>query len=313
MSDTILVIGAALIDIKGTPVDGLEPNTSNPAHTRFVRGGTARNVAENLGRLGASVILLTAVGDDDMGRRLLRQTSMPSVDLSHTQIIPDGRTGSYIAILNDDGTLSVALDDTRVQNSITPAWLYQRRALFRDAALIFVDGSLTEDALEMVVKLSIQYQVPLSADPSSTRLAPNLIPHLSQLSLIVPNEAEACMLVSCPYEGHDPDSSLTVAHDLLRTGVQTVAITLADYGLAYATSAETHVESGIVPGHTGDFVDATGTGDAVTAATLFGMLEGLPVVESLRLGASAGRLTLQSKETVVPSLSLDLLYDNLFS
>ena len=74
MSGHILVIGATLLDVKGKPDSGLEPGTSNPGHIRRTRGGTARNVAENLGRLGLEVVLLTAVGDDDTGRYLLEPT-----------------------------------------------------------------------------------------------------------------------------------------------------------------------------------------------------------------------------------------------
>jgi pseudouridine kinase len=58
-------------------------------------------------------------------------------------------------------------------------------------------------------------------------------------------------------------------------------------------------------------VDSTGTGDAITAAIIFGMVNDLSTVESMRLGAAAAGLTLQSHDTVVPDLSLDLLYDHL--
>ena len=58
-------------------------------------------------------------------------------------------------------------------------------------------------------------------------------------------------------------------------------------------------------------MDSTGTGDAVTAAIMFGLLNDLPVVEAIRLGAAAAAITLQTTETVVPDLSLDMLYDHL--
>ena len=53
MPGYILAIGATLLDTKGKPIAGLEPGTSNPAVIRSSRGGAARNVAENLARLGA--------------------------------------------------------------------------------------------------------------------------------------------------------------------------------------------------------------------------------------------------------------------
>ena len=51
--------------------------------------------------------------------------------------------------------------------------------------------------------------------------------------------------------------------------------------------------------------------DAVTAAIMFGMMNQLPTIEAIRLGAAAASLTVQTNETVVRDLSLEMLYDHL--
>ena len=58
-------------------------------------------------------------------------------------------------------------------------------------------------------------------------------------------------------------------------------------------------------------VDETGAGDALTAGIIFGLLEGIPIDECVRLGVTAASLTLRSNETVRADLSVDLLYDDL--
>jgi pseudouridine kinase len=307
MGDHFLIIGATLLDSKGKPRAGLEPGTSNPASIRHTRGGTARNVAENLGRLGAEARLLSVVGDDDTGRQLVDQTAEAGVDVSDVQIVAGARTGSYIAILDEGGSLSVALDDVSIVSHISSAYLYQNRRLFRDACMVLIDGSLDEGAVEMAIRLAGQYEVPLCADPSSARLAYKLRPYLSSLHLVVPNEVEAAALSEIDFSGFDPDASLEVVLLLRRSGVKTAVITLSDFGLVFATSDET----GYIPARYSEIVDGTGTGDAVTAAIMFGMVNDLPVIEAIRLGAAAASLTLQTSETVVPDLSLDMLYDHL--
>jgi pseudouridine kinase len=307
MGDPILVIGATLLDTKGKPLAGLEPGTSNPSHIRHARGGTARNVAENLARLGAEVVLISAIGDDETGMRLLKATTSAGVNTEHVLTIQGQRSGAYIALLEADGSLSVALDDVSVMEHLTGAYLYQNRRLLRDASMIMVDGSLTPGAMQTAVRLANQYRVPLCADPSSTRLTHRLKPHLSRLHLVVPNEVEAAALCDADFTGYDPDASMALAQQLLQAGVEVVIVTLSDFGLVYATSDE----AGYIPALYSEMVDSTGTGDAVTAAIMFGLTNQLPVIESIRLGAAAAGLTLQTNDTVVPDLSLDMLYDHL--
>jgi pseudouridine kinase len=307
MDSHILVIGGTLLDAKGKPEAGLEPGTSNPATIRYSRGGTARNVAENLALLGSDVLLITAVGDDATGRQLMAQTGNSGVNLDYAQTIQGANTGAYMALLDGNGSLSVALDDARVMEHITPAYLYNLRRLFRDADMIMIDGSLSKPALKTAVRLADQYGVRLCADPSSARLAYKLRPYLPYLHLLVPNEVEEAELLNVDYTGYNPDTSLALARRLVNIGVSNVVITLSDFGLDYATSSET----GYIPPSYSKHVDSTGTGDAVTAAVMFGMLNGLPTLECMRLGAAAASLTLQSTESVVPDLSLDMLYEHL--
>lgn len=307
MGEHVLVIGATLLDTKGKPLAGLAPGTSNPAVIRSTRGGGARNVAENLARLGANVQLITAVGDDETGLHLLEQTVEAGVHLDHVQVVEGKNTGSYIALLEQDGLLSVALDDVSVMQAITPAYLNQRRALFRSASMIMVDGSLTEATLKTAVRLARKYNVPLCADPSSARLAHKLRPYIADLHLVVPNEVEVAVLCEEEFVEYDPEESLRLARRLVAMGVKIAVVTLSDYGLDYATFDET----GYIPPSYSRIVDSTGTGDAVTAAIMFGLLNDLPVIEAIRLGAAAASLTLQTSHTVVPDLSLDMLYDHL--
>lgn len=307
MGEHVLLVGATLLDTKGKPTAGIEAGTSNPATIRSTRGGTARNVAENLARLGAETLLITAVGSDATGERLLAQTAAAGVNLDYAITTSEANTGAYMAVLNEDGTLAWALDDVTVMQYVTSSYLYRNRRLFRDAQMVLVDGSLSAASLKTAVHLAKEYNVPLCADPSSARLAHKLRPYLSQIHLLVPNEVEEAELLGEHFAGHNPDTSLAQARRLVQMGVEHVVITLSDYGLDYATSQET----GYIPPMYSNFVDSTGTGDAVTAAIMFGMLNDLPTIESIRLGAAAASLTLQTNETVVRDLSLDMLYDHL--
>jgi pseudouridine kinase len=132
-----------------------------------------------------------------------------------------------------------------------------------------------------------------------------LCPYLPELLLVTPNAAEAEALCGVAVTGRE--SGLEAAHRLVSLGVQIAIVTLGATGLVYATSQE----SGHVPAIECDIVDFTGAGDSLTAGVVFGLLNDLPIDEAVRLGTSAAALTLQSRETVCPTLSLERLYDQL--
>ena len=78
----VLVIGAASLDLKGHASGALHPGASSPSLVRQSVGGVARNVAENLARLGVNVALMTAIGDDAIGQTVLREAREVGIDTS---------------------------------------------------------------------------------------------------------------------------------------------------------------------------------------------------------------------------------------
>ena len=303
----VLVIGTACLDIKGWPQATLETGTSVPGIIRTSVGGVGRNIAENLARLGVPTVLLSAVGRDRSGERVLMQTSAAGIDTGHLLAVDDCPTGAYLALLDESGALAYAVNDTRVTASLRPRFFYDKRRLFRDAALIVLDASLAPDSLETIFRLTRQYQVPVCADPTSPALASRLCPYLGDLLLITPNVQELAAFCEISVTDSSDKSMVVAAKQLIALGVKIAVITLAEQGLCYATTGE----SGRVPAIRTEVVDLTGGGDALTAAVIFALLNDIPVSEAMPLGCSAASLTIASEHTVVPELTLELLYDNL--
>jgi pseudouridine kinase len=336
----VVVIGSSVMDVIGRPLDALQARSSAPGFVRMSPGGVARNVAENLARLGVEVVLITAVGDDSPGRHLLEQAKAAGVDVRHALIVEGERTGMYLAVLDPQGGLHLALDDMGLVRSLSQDYLKSKASVLERAQAVFLDANVPAGSLEFILAIAGRKGIPVAADPTSASLAANLRPHLKHLWLVTPNVAEAEILSPRPpspadrrplQEGHsgipsqDPafelpiqgtntqrsatprDSALDAARRLVAEGVEIALVTMAEFGVGYA-SAET---SGHIPAVTTEVIDPTGAGDAQTAAVLFGLLSGIPLDESVRLGASAAALTLRSSGSVAPDLSLERLYDGL--
>lgn len=303
----VLVIGAASLDVLGQPIGTPESGTSTPAHVRTSFGGVARNVAENLARLGQPVTLVSAVGKDDLGKQLLNHTASAGVDVNCCIQVSDAATAAYIAILDDKGNLSYGLDDMTILRHVSSAYLRSQSDLFAQSALVFVDANLAPATLRTVFSLARRHNVPVCADATSTLLAKRLENHIPRLFLLNANRSEASALLNNRIEVNDMTNALAAAREFVRMGVEIAVIPIGEGGVCYATSQT----SGHIPAVLTRIVDSIGAGDALTATTLFGILNGMDIDEAIRLGVTAASLTLTHTGAVVPNLSLELLYDRL--
>jgi pseudouridine kinase len=303
----VIVIGAAGLDIVGRLKSDFKMDTSNPAKIRTSFGGVARNVAENLVRLGQSVIFLSAVGEDDRGHRLLAQAKQAGINVEHVLRTPQNPTGSYVGIISSNGKFQCAMDDMRAMTSLSVDYIQKHAHLFKEAGLLFVDMNIPRDVLKTIFSLARRSNLPICADPTSTGLATRLKPYLHQLLLVTPNANEAAIYCADQEKITNRQQALEAAKNLVGKGVKIVVVTLGEQGLCYATS-ET---SGYIPAIKTEIVDPTGAGDALTATIIFGLLNDISIDDAVRLGVSAASLTLSHSGAVVPDLSLEKLYDQL--
>lgn len=306
-SELVLVIGASSLDVVGRLQGVLQMSTSNPALIRTSFGGVARNVAENLARLGQPACLLSVIGKDRQGEDVLAYTRNAGVDVSAIYATDKYPTGFYMGVLDEHGTRQFAFDDMRCLDELTEAYLVYNEFLFEKSGMIFLDANLPENALKKTFSLAHKYKVPVCADPTSGTLAARLKPYLRHIKLIVPNNIEAGILTGTHFEADNRDAALDAARALVNQGVEMAFVTLAEYGLCYATS-ETN---GHIPAIYTPVGDPTGAGDALTAAVIYAIMNQIEIDDAARLGVSAATLALRYPGTVYPELTLQNLYDEL--
>lgn len=303
----VLVLGAAGMDVVGRLQSGLKPASSNPARIRRSYGGVARNVAENLARLGQPVRLITVVGNDKNGEEILEHTAKAGVDVSAVLRSKDFPTGYYMGIIDKNGMLKFAVDDMRLMAKITTQYLKEHEDLFKSASMVFVDANLPVKTLRTASSLAGRAKIPICADTASFTLAERLTKFLPKYHLLTANSKEAGVLTGLSFEASDSETAMEAARSLVNLGVRIALVALAEYGVVYATSETTGHISAIRT----RINDPTGAGDAMTAAVLFALLNDIDLDDAIRLGVSAASLTLRHPGSVYPDLSLEGLYDQL--
>jgi pseudouridine kinase len=279
----ITVVGGANTDVVGMPDGVFVARDSNPGHTRVSPGGVARNVAENLARLGAEVRFITAFGADAPSAALEDECRAAGIDTTFSVRVPDVPGCSYLAVMDETGDLVGAINDMRALAALTPQALAAEAFVGADAVVL--DTNLGSDTIARAVALA--GDAPVVLDPVSTVKGPRASDVLSRLGAIKANRAEAELLAGTR-------GAREAAEGLTAAGVRWAFVTLGAEG-AWCASAEDSF--GLAPADAVP-VNATGAGDAFTAGIAWGIATGLGIRQTAALARRLSGLALESERTV---------------
>lgn len=294
MSDpgTVICIGGAAIDHKYRALRPVAPGTSNPVRGARAHGGVARNVAENLARLGVEAELVSCVGRDDTGRDLTDHLSNAGVDVDAVIAVDGGRTAEYCAVLEPDGTLAVAVADMAIFDRLTPGQLEPIASRLKGAAWLFADCNLPAETIRYLLEIARISSCRLAIDAVSVAKSARLPDDLSGIDVLFLNSDEATAIL-----GGETESPDAAAGALCSRGVERVVLTLGPEGCLAAGP------DGLlrVPAIAAEIVDVTGAGDAMVAATLAGLAAGASWKDAVEAGIRAAAATASSQGSAIPA------------
>lgn len=301
----IVCIGGSNLDRKLRTLAPLQLGTSNPVTQRETAGGVARNVAENLARLGLPVHLLTAVGEDASGRELLAQAERLGLDTSGSLRAGDAPTGSYTAVLDAAGDMVLALSQMAITERLTPEFLRLNAPQRAAASLTVADLNLPPESLAQLAQEAVDSGRPLLLVAVSVPKMVRLPRDLSGVQCLLLNRDELAAAVG---ESKPPRSASALARaqqQLRARGLRQLVVTDGASGVHYGDAEATlqHLAAPAV-----EVVDVTGAGDAFAAgvaAALYRDPQDLGL--ACRRGLALSALTLQTEATVHPDLSPALL------
>lgn len=297
----IICIGGSNVDRKIQTHRSIVYGTSNPAKSTQSIGGVARNVAENLGRLGLNVALMSVVGDDHEGEWLLTSTSN-FVDTSLSQVLPNEKTGTYTAILDETGEMIVALADMNIYDAIETDFMMKRWGYITNADVVLLDTNFQDHHIEEIINRCATGNIPLCIVPVSSPKVKKLPKDLTGVTWFIANKDEAEALTGLKIEKEV--DYVHVANEIIRRGVHTVVITKGKQGVMYFTkNGETTT---ITPSEV-KVTDVTGAGDSFAAGMMYGVINGYSIHDACQFGLVASSITLQTEETVNPNLTEKLL------
>lgn len=251
-------------------------------------GGADSNVAIGLARLGVHVSWLGRVGDDALGRRIVRELRAEGIEV-HAPVGP-GRTGLMVKEKRTPHTSGVIFYRAGSAGStLAPEDI--PTSVVADAGLVHVTGitaALSASAratVHAVIEVARSKGVPVSFDvnhrPSlwhDEDPAP-LYRSLAQRSDIVfAGEDEARLLVG------DAGTPLALAHAIAALGPAEVLIKSGSRGSTGVVEGDEIT----LPALSVPVVDTVGAGDAYVAGYLAARLDGDSAADRVRLATAAG-------------------------
>lgn len=294
----VIVIGGANLDIKGRASGTFVGATSNPGEVTVSVGGVARNIAENLARLGLDVSLLTVLGDDANGRLVRETTKGAGVDLSLTLTGP-AATGTYLVILDRHGELQSALNAMRAIEWLKPQHLEAVVDRLAKADMLVADCNIDVPCLEWLCAFSAKTGVRLLIEPVSVPKAKKLLKFVrpKPVFAITPNQQQLEALTG------EIEFDAAIA-DLHNIGFDNVIVHRGGQGVVASSTTGQSIVAAIAKKAV---ADVTGAGDAAVAGLVAGLLEGLSLAKAAALGQAAASIKLSSRQSVADELNRDRL------
>ena len=290
------------MDIGGFPDAALVAGDSNPGQVRMSVGGVGRNIAEIAARMGLEVELITALGNDANGRAILDDCAAKGIGVRGCRVDWQERTSVYLFIDDAKGDMHCAVNDMHIQSLITPEWIAPHLRMLNAMDAVCIDANLPE---ETVVYLARELRAPLFADAVSAAKVQRLRPALPKMHSFKPNRLEAELLTGMQI--NDMIDASEAARRLMDAGVKRVYLSMGAMGALCAEG----MQCAFLPGVERNLVNATGAGDAFTAALLWAHVQGMSLQESGIAGMAAASIAVESIETVNPDMNEKILQERM--
>jgi ribokinase len=266
-------------------------------------GGKGTNLAIGAARLGCSVDVVAAIGDDEFAAIARRAYRDEGIGVERLITIPGETTGIglvYVDRTTGENTIGVyAGANAKLTPSIVQPYLVD---LERSAVLT----AQLEIPIETVRSALVQARaagVVTLLNPAPAR--PIADDTLSFVDILTPNMTELFHLVDRPVPtSSDRDSVIDAARELIRRGTQTVVVTLGSTGAMIVTDES---KPTFVPAFKTDVIDTVGAGDAFNAGVACAVGYSLPVERAVRVGCACGALATRTIGVINALPNLDEL------
>ncbi len=265
-----LVAHARQIPVPGQTVIGTAFDTTP--------GGKGANQAVAAARLGYSVHMVGAVGDDVFGQALLDNLAKAGVDTTAVARV-SGPSGVAPILIDENGQNSIVVVPG-ANAKVDAAAVDRQSALIRSAGMVLCQLELSIATVSHLLAVCAEAGVPVMLDPAPAAPLPDAV--FQQVSWFTPNETEAAFFLN--EESTVEDS----ARLLLEKGLKGVVLKRGGDGAFVAVAGG---KAAWVKAFRVQAVDTVGAGDCFNGAFAVALLEGNDPFAAARFASGAAAIS----------------------
>lgn len=293
----VTVVGGVNMDIQGFPKNLLIPSDSNIGSVKMSLGGVGRNIGENLVRLGIDTKLISVLGDDIYGLKILEESALIGLDMKDCLILKGENTSIYLAVLDETHDMSVAISSMDIYERMTIDFIKDKKHVIDNSKLCILDTNIPVDVIEYL--LSNHRNTDFFIDTVSTAKARKIKHLIGSIHTLKSNKIEIESITGIEIKG-DADLKRNCEF-LMNKGVKKVFITLGKNGVFYCdeTTMNNIKAINVKP------VNTTGAGDAFMAALVYCYLNNIEINKSAKMATAASIVALSHENTINPNMSIE--------
>jgi ribokinase len=255
----IAVIGSNMVDlvtyVARMPVRG---ETVEAPSFEMGHGGKGANQAVAAAKLGASVLMVTKVGDDMFADNTIKNLASFGVDTKYVTRVK-GRSSGVAPIMVEPSGENSILIVKGANNDLTPADIERAAEDLKSCDLILLQLEIPVETVYAAIEFGKRHGVKTLLNPAPA--LPDLDPErIRNATFLVPNETELAILSGLPVASEAEIE--TAARSLMAKGIETIIVTMGSRGamLLTADAVKLIAPVRVTP------VDTTGAGDAFVGA-----------------------------------------------
>ena len=280
MSKNVLVIGSInadyVIQTDRVPVMG-ETLTGKGFSVNF--GGKGANQAVAIAKLGCTVKMLGAVGNDYMGELCIKNLESFGIDCSAI-VKTDLSTGAAVITVCDGDNCIIV--DEGANRAVTPEVILENESLFEWADVLVMQYEIPLESIPVAARLAKAHGVYTILNPAPAKKTDDSF--YPDIDCVIPNEFEAeCITGIYPA---DDESAASVIRNLQAKGFRRALVTLGKRGSAYSDGDGIQY-FGVYPVKA---VDSTAAGDSFIGGLCSKLCEGKTIDEAVAYASAVSAI-----------------------